>query len=179
MTSYLSRFCPTVVAPAVLVVDGPSSSSIALAAHLRASGTRPIQVSTPTEAIAVLGSFHVDVIVIGYGMTFAEALALARRLRALADQPHVPVVVVTSADVERADANAARVLGARIASIVAGFDSLASAVRSAIGGEIVPLERTVEVESVTRARASSVPPRATVVEIQQPRARRDPRTDPE
>ncbi|AKF08662.1 response regulator [Sandaracinus amylolyticus] len=165
MSSFQTRFCPSVVAPAVLIVEQRPGASLALSAHLRDAGTRPITVSSTSEAIAVLGSFHVDVVLTGFGMALHDALAFVRRIRTLADQRDVPAVIATSADSRAGDERTARIAGARIVAMGAGLDAIVEAVRAAIAGEIVALDRG-------GARSAT-----SVIETGHPRTRRDPRAE--
>ncbi|WP_157069880.1 response regulator [Sandaracinus amylolyticus] len=128
----MSRFSPSVVAPAVLVVDGVPAHVEPLLERLRQVGARPIGTATIAQALAVLGSFHVDVVVTCEGVRSEDALRFLRALRQSSEQPRVPVVLVSGHDAEGGFARDARALGARFVPAPAELDVLIDAVRASL-----------------------------------------------
>ncbi|WP_236518765.1 hypothetical protein [Sandaracinus amylolyticus] len=129
--------------------------------RLRGVGARPIVTATIAQALAVIGSFHVDVVVTCEGVRGEDALRFLRALRQSSDQPRVPVVLVSGHDADGGFARDVRALGARFVSAPVEPDALVDAVRAALPSPVAPQPETSHPETWLGAyRHTSSPPSA-------------------
>jgi PAS domain S-box-containing protein len=86
---------PPMVARRVLVVDDNSDAASALEALLRSLGHETRVAYDGLEALRLAREFHPDVVLLDIGMPGLDGYEVARRLRALGNQPKVKIVAVT------------------------------------------------------------------------------------